>query len=49
MKNKRTEIFGEESHAKGVDAESDNFRNDHVYVPARRSSEFARSEKEKKN
>ena len=30
----RTEIFGEEDHAKGVDAEGDNFRDDHVNMPA---------------
>lgn len=41
MKDKRTEIFGEENHAKGVDAKSDNFRDDHVYVPTRAEiSEF---------
>ena len=30
----RTEIFGQEDHAKGVDAEGDNFRDDHVNMPA---------------
>ena len=30
----RTEIFGEEDHAQGVDAEGDNFRDDHVNMPA---------------
>jgi hypothetical protein len=29
----RTKVFGEEDHAEGVDAERDNFRNDHVNVP----------------
>jgi hypothetical protein len=30
----RTEVFGEEDHAEGVDAEGDNFRDDHVNMPA---------------
>jgi hypothetical protein len=29
----RTEVFGEEDHAEGVDAEGDNFRDDHVNMP----------------
>lgn len=45
IKDKRTEIFGEENHAKGVHAKSDNFRDDHVYVPARaKFSEFTENE-----
>lgn len=32
--SERTEVFGEEDHAKGVDAERDNFRDDHVNMPA---------------
>ena len=30
----RTEIFGEEDYAKGVDAERDNSQDDHVNMPA---------------
>jgi len=30
----RTEVFGEEDHAEGVDAEGDNFGDDHVNMPA---------------
>jgi len=30
----RTEIFGEEDYVKGVDAERDNFRDDHINMPA---------------
>jgi hypothetical protein len=47
MKDKRTEIFGEENHANGVDAESDNFRDDHVYVPTR--AEISELQKMKRN
>jgi predicted phage tail protein len=30
----RTKIFGEENHAKGVDTERDDLRDDHVNMPA---------------
>jgi hypothetical protein len=36
----RTEIFGEEDHAEGVDAEGNNLRNDHVDVPGGNESSY---------